>query len=100
MALFAETTTLGKNDFRTISRARLEPVVWAAAKATRQRSIEFREMSNGNPSSLRPATPIACFAPIARPNERTYEVMLLFVVDRTCSMQRAYSGSSAAYELS
>ena len=30
VALFAETTTLGKNDFRTIPRARLEPVVWAA----------------------------------------------------------------------
>ena len=91
---------LGKNDFRTTPRARLEPAVWVAAKATRQRSIEFREMSNGNSSSLRPARPIACFAPIARPNERTREVILLFVVYRTCSTQRAYSGSSAAYELS
>jgi len=88
----------GKRKIRCTTR--LEPVVWVAAKATRQRSIEFREMSNGNSSSLRPARPIACFAPIARPNERTREVILLFVVYRTCSTQRAYSGSSAAYELS
>jgi hypothetical protein len=74
VALFADTVTPGKNGFRTIPRARLEPVVWTATKATRQRSIEFRQMSNGNCSSLRPARQFARFAPIARPNERTHEV--------------------------
>jgi hypothetical protein len=100
VAMFGETSSARQKRLSHNTQGTVGPVVWAATKATRRRSIEFREISNGNSNSLRPARPIACFAPIARPNERTHEVILLFVVDRTCSTQRAYSGSSAAYELS